>query len=277
MRHRLFLAAAILATSTLAADPLPAASPAPAAAPPPDAAAAPEASPLIARVTAVEGTVEARPAVGQPWQPVAVGTTLPPGSDLRTGFRARCTLDMTDSLVQVDPLSVVRIAELQRTGDKVRTRLHLKQGNTQAVVEKGRIESDFAILTPSATLAVKGTRGITCRYFPDKGGSYGLADAGLIAVMDGRTRHETHVRPGQDTNDRAVQATRNLADRYTPIAMDQAGQEKQEKRAAQRWRTTKPAPEGLKGVDDSVRRAAQEVREDTLTTLNALHALVSGT
>lgn len=272
MRHRLFLAATILAVSTLAA----AAAPAPDADPTPAAAPAPKAEALVARVTAVHGTVEARPAVGQPWKPVAVGQALAPGTDLRTGFRARCTLDMTDSLVQVDPLTVVRIAELERTGDTVRTRLHLKQGNTQAVVEKGRIESDFAILTPSATLAVRGTRGITCRYFPDERGSYGLADAGRIAVINGLTGHETDVRPGQDTNDRAVQASQHLADRYMPIALDLAGHEQQEKRAAQRWGTTKPAPEGLKGPDNSVRRAVQEVHPDAMDTISTLRTLVSG-
>jgi len=273
MRYRLLAAAAILAVSTFPGAAL--AAPASEAAPAADTA--PKPTTLAARVMEVEGTVESRPAVGEPWQAVAVGSVLAPGADVRTGFRARCVLDMTDSLVQIDPLSVVRIAELERTGDKVRTRLFLKQGHTQSIVEKGRIESDFAILTPSATLAVKGTRGIQCGYFAVHGGDYGLLDAGLIGVTNHRTRRETNVRPGQDTNDRAVLPAQHLADRHVPITLDQAGHEKHEKRAAQRWRTTKPAPEGLKGPDGSIRRSVQELHPDVRNTLiDTLRTLVAG-
>jgi len=226
--------------------------------------------PLLARVQAVTGTIETRPAVGQPWRPVRVGMTLRPGADLRTGFRARCVLDMTDSLVQIDPLSVVRIAELERNGGEVRTRLHLKQGNAQAIVEKGRIESDFAILTPSATLSVRGTRGITCRYFQDEGGTYGLADRGLIAVIDGLTGRETGCRPGQSTDDRATQASQHLADRYVPIALDRAGQEKIEKRAVARRRVGLPVRPSLTGSDALANRRVQEIDRSDLTVRDVL-------
>ncbi len=226
--------------------------------------AAEDEAPLRARVQGVEGTVEIRPARGEEWRPVEAGTVLPPGADLRTGFRARCVLDMVDSLVQVDPLSLVRIAELERKGNEVRTRLHLKQGNAQAIVEKGRIESDFAILTPSATLSVRGTRGITCRYFADEGGTYGLADRGLIAVIDGLTGHETPCRPGQSTDDKATPATEHLANRFVPIALDRAGQEKKEQVAARRRRSGLTAAPGLGNATGrrTGRAAESRVRSD---------------
>jgi hypothetical protein len=216
--------------------------------------------PLEARVRGVVGTVEMRPAKGEDWQPVEAGTVLPPGADLRTGFRARCVLDMVDSIVQVDPLSVVRLSELERRGDEVRTRLILKQGNAQAIVEKGRIESDFAILTPSATLSVRGTRGITCRYYADEGGTYGLADRGLIAVIDGLTGRETPCRPGESTDDQATPASKHLAERYVPIALDKAGQEKKEQVATRRRRAGLAASPGLTGPDALANQRAQEVR-----------------
>jgi hypothetical protein len=230
------------------------------------AAGAGEATPpLRARVQGVVGTVEMRPARGEPWRPVEVGTVLPPGADLRTGFRARCVLDMVDSLVQIDPLSVVRIAALEQKGNEVRTRLHLKQGNAQAIVEKGRIESDFAILTPSATLAVRGTRGIKCRYFQDEGGTYGLADRGLIAVIDGLTGRETPCQPGQSTDDRATPASEHLANRYVPITLDQGGgQEKIEQKAARRRHAGLAAAPAAKGRDALLNKRVQEInRADT--------------
>jgi len=217
------------------------------------------AEPLAARVLEVAGTVETRPANGRDLRPVEVGTTLAEGADLRTGFRARCILDMVDSLVQIEPLSVVRLAELERTGGRVRTRLHLKQGRAQAVVEKGRIESDFAVVTPSATLSVRGTRGIHCRYFPDTGGTYGLADRGLIAIIDGVTGREAGVRPGQETDDRATLASEHLADRYMPIALDPAGHETHEKRAVRRRRSGLALMAGLK--DDPKKLSNRRVQE----------------
>jgi len=163
---------------------------------------------------------------------------------------------------------VVRLAELARRGDEVRTRLHLRQGNAQAIVEKGRIESDFAILTPSATLSVRGTRGIKCRYFPDEGGSYGLADRGLIAVIDGTTGRETGCRPGQSTDDRATQASQHLADRYVPITLDRAGQEKNEKRAVSRRRVGLMGTPALTGPDAVANQRVQTInRADTSSTL----------
>jgi len=223
---------------------------------------------LAARVIAVTGTVEARAATGEAWKPVKAGTLLKEGADLLTGFRASCIVDMVDSLVQIDPLSVVRVAELTRDGETVRTRLHLKQGNAQAAVEKGRIESDFAILTPSATLAVRGTRGINCRFYPDKGGTYGLAERGLIAIIDRTTLRETACRPGQQSDDRATLAARVLADKFIPVVMDRVGMEKHEKRAAQRQR----APSILGPVDSGKNRKppnrrVQETRRNIINNL----------
>jgi len=170
-----------------------------------------DAGPLVAVVRAVIGTVETRPAKDQPWVPVTVGMTLAEGADIRTGFRARCILDMTDSLVQVDPLTVIRIGELRQEGQTVRTRLYMKHGNTQAVVEKGKIESDFAIITPSATLSVPGTKGIKAGFYPVLGGSYGLAGSGLIAVRDTMLGRQTNCGQGESTNDNATNPLQVLA------------------------------------------------------------------
>jgi len=223
---------------------------------------------VAARVIAVTGTVETRPIKGTPWTPVKAGAVLKEGADLRTGFRASCVLDMVDSLVQIDPLSVVRVAQLKAEGNTVLTRLHLKQGNAQAVVEKGKIDSDFAILTPAATLAVRGTRGINCQYFPDKGGTYGLADRGLIAIIDRVTGREAGVRPGQETDDRATLAARILADRFVPVAMDRAGHEKHEKRAAQRRHGALVlGAASLSGTRKPINRRVQEIRQTTSMNL----------
>lgn len=219
---------------------------------------------LGAVVKVVTGTVETRPGVGQPWTPVKEGMRLDEGADLRTGFRARCILDMTDSLVQVDPLSVVRISELRQEGNKVRTRLVMKQGNAQAVVEKGRIESDFAIVTPSATLSVRGTKGIHARYYRGQGGQFGLAGSGLISVANAYLGRQHNVHPGENTDDGGGPPIMFLVRQFLPQILDNRGYEPGEKFAAGRWHTSTPFPAGLTGgTGGPLNTGAQEILPPT--------------
>ena len=179
----------------------------PAAPAPAPEAAAPGAQPAAQNVPitvkVVEGTVETRPAVGQPWVAVQVGQQLAEGADLRTGFRARCVLDMVDSLVQVEPLSVVRIGELQRRGDAIRTRLYLKQGNTQSIIEKEQIESDFTIVTPSVTLSVQGTWDVLAGHSQDTQSTFGLTNNGTLGVQNGLGQN-SNILPGQTGNSQFI-------------------------------------------------------------------------
>jgi len=209
--------------------------------------AAPKPEPLTALVKAVGGTVETRPAVGKPWRPVKVGMRLTEGADLRTGFRAWCVLDLVDSLVRVDPLTVVRIGELARHGDLVRTRLIMKHGHTEAVVEKERLRSDFAVVTPSATLSVRGTRGVRTGFYPVFGGSYSLGGPGLIYVRDHLIGRATFCLPGEGTDDRALLPIEWLRQRYLPVVLALAGLDPAERLAALRWGTSMPMPPGLSG------------------------------
>jgi len=227
---------------------LAAAPPAPAPAPAAPAAAAAK---VTALVKTIEGTVETRPALGQPWAPVQVGMQLAEGADLRTGFRARCVLDMTESLVQVGPLTVVRIGELRKDGDKIRTRVLMKQGSAQAEVVKKTVASDFAIVTPSATLSVRGTKGVWCNFFPDLGGQYGLTQLGMIGVTSDGTGQSTGVRPGETTNDQATQPVWLTAMWHQPLVLDLFAFTPQERWAAMRWNTSSAAPAGLNGPNGS--------------------------
>jgi hypothetical protein len=228
----------------------------PAAAPKPEAKPAadapkPAAERCAAVVKIVEGTVETRPAVGQPWTPVKVGDSLAEGADLRTGFRARCVLEMTQNAVQVAPLSVIRIGELRREGDTVRTRILLKQGNTESNVNKEANKNDFAIVTPSATLSVRGTYGVQAGFFQGFGGTYGLTGSGLTQLLSHLTGSSTGLHPGENSNDQATPFHQVLAQQFRPAILDQHGIEGAEQDAAERWHTSTPAPAGLGGSTGS--------------------------
>ena len=205
-------------------------------------AEAPAAEQLIAVVKLVEGTVESRPAVGQPWVPVKVGDKLGEGMDLRTGFRARCVLEMNRNTLQIDPLAVVRIGELRQQGDTIRTRILLKQGNTESNVQKGGLKNDFAIITPTATLSVRGTEGVQAGFFPSFGGNYSLTGTGLINLANSLTGSRTNLTPGQNTNDNATPPGQVLANQFLPNNIDTNAFEPNEQDANGRTHTGLPAP-----------------------------------
>ena len=233
------------AASAVRAEALPAApAPAPAAPAAPAAAPAPEKFPAIAKI--VEGTVETRPAVGQPWVPVQVGHQLAEGADLRTGFRARCVLDMVDSLVQVEALSVARIGVLEREGNAIHTRLYLKQGNTQSIVEKENVESDFEIVTPSATLSVQGTFRVLAGNFQDTQSRFGLTDQGLLGAQNGLGQFSL-LGPGQNGSNQFMNPIFFQAAGLLPNVADQFGFEQGELFAAFQGGAGFPFPPGLGG------------------------------
>jgi len=203
---------------------------------------APAGEKLVAVVKLVEGTVESRPAVGQPWAPVKAGDQLSEGMDLRTGFRARCVVEMNRNTLQVDPLAVIRIGELRRQGDTVRTRILLKQGNTESNVEKGGTKNDFAIVTPTATLSVRGTHGVEAGFFPGFGGNYGLTGDGLTNLANSLTGARTYIAPGQNTNDNATPPGQFLAQQFLPNNIDPLAFDQNEQDANGRTHTGLPAP-----------------------------------
>ncbi|MBN2581840.1 MAG: FecR domain-containing protein [Planctomycetes bacterium] len=131
-------------------------------------------------------------------QAMKVGDKLPLGADICTGLRSTCRLIFNDDacIVDVKPMTVVRIAEFSMDGDKVRTRVFLKQGTVQADVEPTRFKSDFAVVSPEATLAVRGTHGVHASRHQDTGFTGQLLGGGLLYASNNQTGRGQYVRPG---------------------------------------------------------------------------------
>jgi len=165
--------------------------PATPAAPAPETAPAAEATqtPAVCTVKDVQRSVMWQ--LGQDAKPQAmkVGDKLPLGADICTGLRSSCRLVFNDDacIVDVKPMSTVRIGEFSRDGDKVRTRIYLKQGTVQADVEPTRFTSDFAVVSPEATLAVHGTHGIHATQHRDTGFTGQLLGGGLLYASNNQT------------------------------------------------------------------------------------------
>lgn len=114
---------------------------------------------LQAVVTEVKGkNVQLSLDEGKSWQGAAKGVKLGQGSLVRTGFASRCEVSFAGhSVVQVEPLSSLRVADYAGTASKQKVRAHLRYGAVRCGVEKGRIKTDTKISTPVSTLSIRGT------------------------------------------------------------------------------------------------------------------------
>ncbi|MGO8692038.1 MAG: FecR domain-containing protein [Rectinemataceae bacterium] len=112
-----------------------------------------------ARITELRGKVEFRVSAGSDWQPAAVGSKLPAGGSISTGFNSMAVLDLGHSVVTVKALTRISLSELAQSGSKLTTRLALRVGAVNASIKTGEgLSQDFSIKSPVSTAAVRGTR-----------------------------------------------------------------------------------------------------------------------
>ena len=95
---------------------------------------------------------------GQTWIPAKKGTRLEKNAALRTGFASECEISFDGRIViQVEPLSSVRISDYAQTKTSQKVRANIQYGSLRCGVEKGRIKSDVQISTPVSTMSIRGT------------------------------------------------------------------------------------------------------------------------
>jgi len=170
------------------------------------------AAPVVCVAREVIRSVSYRPTLKDKWRALKAGQGLALGSDICTGLRATCRLEFNDrsSVAVVQPMTTMRIGEFEKTARKVRTRLFLKQGTVRADVERVRFQSDFAVVSTEATLAVLGTDGIELRQYQDTGSQARLLKSGLLRASNNKTGRGQNVRPGDKVTgnmDPAIQNT----------------------------------------------------------------------
>lgn len=92
------------------------------------------------------------------WQAAQVGVKLSKEAVVRTGFASSCEMSFRGhTVIKVEALSSVRIADYLGHEDAEVVRADLQYGAVRCGVEKGRVKSDTKISTPVAVLAIRGT------------------------------------------------------------------------------------------------------------------------
>lgn len=110
-----------------------------------------------ATVETVSGSVEFRPPGGS-WQTVREGQQIDRGTTLSTGFNSRAQLRLTNSIIDVAPLTRMTLEELVQTSDTVSTDLFVRVGRVRANVQTTEgIQSEFRLRSSTATASVRGT------------------------------------------------------------------------------------------------------------------------
>ena len=114
---------------------------------------------LHVTVTGVEGLVQVRDSSDKPWQKAVVGMVVGEGAEFRTGPRSavRCTIP-PDQTFTLDRLGVVKVLQAIRDGQTVKTKVGMPFGRTRYDIEAAGVEHQTSMVTPSTTLAIRGTR-----------------------------------------------------------------------------------------------------------------------
>lgn len=117
----------------------------------------PGATPMTASVESVSGKARWRSNAEAPWQEVKVKDVIAAGSEMRTGLRSNITLRFANAIVFIDSNSNFAIPAIEQGADTYHTLAQLKSGRADFTVNKIGLSNDFKVVTPTTTLAVKGT------------------------------------------------------------------------------------------------------------------------
>ncbi len=120
---------------------------------------APDSTLLRVHVTAVQGQAQFRPYSTAKWQPVTVGLDTLEGAEFRTGPKGVIQFTVgTDQVYRVDRLTVIKLlrANLNANGS-ITTDVGMTYGRVSKDVDLPAAPHDDKIVTPSSTLAVRGT------------------------------------------------------------------------------------------------------------------------
>ncbi len=124
----------------------------------PAAPAAPAGDPLRAVFIDVAGKVQWRANETSPWQEAKVNDVVEPGVEVRTGLRSHAAMRIgRNATALIDAGTLFQLPTVVQDGDTLRTAAAVKHGRADFKVDKVGLSNDFKVVTPSTTLAVRGT------------------------------------------------------------------------------------------------------------------------
>jgi hypothetical protein len=124
----------------------------------PAAPTGPAGDPLRAVFIDVAGKVQWRANETSPWQEAKVNDVVGEGVEVRTGLRSHAAMRIgRNATALIDAGTLFQLPTIVQDGDTLRTAAAVKHGRADFKVDKVGLSNDFKVVTPSTTLAVRGT------------------------------------------------------------------------------------------------------------------------
>ena len=105
----------------------------------------------------VSGKVQWRAGEKDQWRDAKVDDVVDAGVEVRTGTRSHAALRLKNATVLVDAGTRFQIPTMVKDGETLRTTAAVTHGRADFKVDKVGLSNDFKVVTPSTTLAVRGT------------------------------------------------------------------------------------------------------------------------
>jgi hypothetical protein len=122
-----------------------------------DAAALPD-GPFRAEIVRVVGLVQVRDSAEAPWKSAQVGMSVGEGAEFRTGPRSAVMCQLPNQIVTLDRLGTIKLMQAVKEGNVIKTRVGMTYGRTRYDVEAAGVEHQSELVSPSSTLAIRGTQ-----------------------------------------------------------------------------------------------------------------------
>lgn len=165
-----------------------------------DSAGDDELGELTVRIVMAKGLAQYRLSEEADWEAAKGGVELPLGAEFRTGPRSQIQFSIGGNhTITLDRLGVIKVLDAIKRDGKVLTELGMEYGRSSYQVQLGGVEHESKIRTPSATLAVRGSKGMIQEYAgraPVAGSDYGkvafINTRGVEVALKPETRIEGH-------------------------------------------------------------------------------------
>ena len=112
---------------------------------------------LDADVIGIEGKAQVS-TNGTTWAPIAVGSKIPQGATIQTGFKSSLKLKFKGSEITLDPMTRIKLDELSEKDNRDNAVVSMKIGGLTSNVKKLEDRrAGFTVKGPAATASVRGT------------------------------------------------------------------------------------------------------------------------
>ena len=169
----------------------------------------PETKSKVTVVSVAGKADEFLPDKGRRWAPLRAGAVLDELTIIRTGWGAKVVLQFEDrGELVIRGGTKVGVSQFRRRGREAKARIHLKYGSVRLSVDKGRGPNDFRVVTPVATLAVRGSIAGIVLLLDNPGALKVRVDQGgwrMVSPAAAQT-----ARPGESTDNNGTKNYENL-------------------------------------------------------------------